>query len=122
MDDHGEVPDAFVADCPSREIFARIAEKWTLLIVVALANGPVRFGVLKRRIGGISQKMLSQTLQKLEGDGLIVRTLIDERPLKVEYHLTDEGRQLLELVEPLKSWAERKCALDQAAVSSCKTP
>jgi len=99
-------PDAFVAECPSRALFGRIAEKWTLLVVVALADGPLRFGALKRRVEGISQKMLSQTLRKLEGDGLVVRTLVDERPLKVEYRLSDAGQELLTLVRPFKRWAE----------------
>jgi DNA-binding HxlR family transcriptional regulator len=99
-------PNAFVRVCPSRQLLARIGEKWTLMAVVALADGPVRFGGLLRRLEGVSQKMLSQTLRNLERDGLVTRTLVDERPLRVDYALTERGRDLLPLARALKAWAE----------------
>lgn len=99
-------PDAFVAICPSRAVIARIGEKWTLLVVVALAGGSRRFGHLRRTIEGISQKMLTQTLRNLERDGLVTRRLYDEMPLRVEYALTDLGRDLLPLARRIKAWAE----------------
>ncbi|MFN3945278.1 MAG: winged helix-turn-helix transcriptional regulator [Allosphingosinicella sp.] len=99
-------PDAFLKACPSRALLARIAEKWTLLVLVALEHGPVRFGTLRRQIEGVSQKMLTQTLRALESDGLVSRRLYDEMPLRVEYALTLRGRSLLPLAASLKHWAE----------------
>ena len=99
-------PDAFLAACPSREVLARIGEKWTVLALVALSAGALRFGELRRRIEGISQKMLAQTLRNLESDGLITRQLFDERPLRVEYRLSASGEELVPLLRDLKRWAE----------------
>lgn len=99
-------PDCFVKACPSRQVLARMGEKWSLMAVVALAQGPVRFGGLLRRLEGVSQKMLSQTLRHLERDGLVTRTVIDARPLRVDYALTERGRSLLPLAKALKGWAE----------------
>ncbi|MCK0068147.1 winged helix-turn-helix transcriptional regulator [Kordiimonas laminariae] len=99
-------PDAFVARCPSRQVLVRLAEKWTMLAIVALEGGPVRFGELKRRIEGVSQKMLTQTLRNLEQDKLITRQIYDEMPLRVEYELTALGRDLLPLIQAIKDWTE----------------
>ncbi|MEM9795411.1 MAG: helix-turn-helix domain-containing protein [Pseudomonadota bacterium] len=99
-------PDAFRLACPSRDLFIRLAEKWTLLAIPALADGPLRFGALRRRLEGVTQKMLTQTLRKLEADGLVDRALYDEMPLRVEYSLTPKGRALLPHVAALKLWAE----------------
>lgn len=99
-------PDAFLVACPSRGLFTRLAEKWTLLCIAALEDGPMRFGSLKRRLEGITQKMLTQTLRKLEKDQLVHRELFDEMPLRVEYSLTAKGIDLLPLVASLKQWAE----------------
>lgn len=99
-------PDAFLKACPSRVLLARIAEKWTLLVLVALRDGPLRFGALRRTVEGVSQKMLTQTLRALEGDSLVTRHLYDEMPLRVEYELTDRGQSLLPLADQFKRWAE----------------
>lgn len=99
-------PDAFVRICPSRAVLARVGEKWTTLALVALAGGPLRSGALRRRLEGVSQKMLSQTLRNLERDGLVARTAFDERLPRVEYRLTERGRTLLPWVVGLKAWAE----------------
>lgn len=99
-------PDAFVAACPSRGLVARLGEKWAMLAIVALGGGPVRFGALKRRMEGVSAKMLGQTLRSLERDGLVIRTLRDTRPVAVDYRLTPLGRDLLPLAQALKRWAE----------------
>ena len=99
-------PDAFVRICPSREVLARMGEKWTTLALVALNNGPMRFGALHRKLEGISQKMLSQTLRNLERDGLLTRTVKDLRPLSVEYALTARVEMLVPIVIALKAWAE----------------
>ncbi|MEM7378126.1 MAG: helix-turn-helix domain-containing protein [Pseudomonadota bacterium] len=99
-------PDAFVADCPTRGIVARLAEKWTMLTLAALMAGPMRFGALRRRIEGVSQKMLTKTLRNLEDDGLVLRQVFDERPLRVEYSLTPLGAGCAVLVNDIKRWAE----------------
>lgn len=99
-------PDAFLAACPSREVLARIGEKWSALTLVALSSGAMRFGQLRRRVDGISQKMLSQTLRHLESDGLVTRWVFDERPLRVEYRLTASSEDLVPLLRDLKRWAE----------------
>ena len=99
-------PDAFRKACPSHALFARMANKWSLLALVALERGPLRFGVLRRSIDGVSQKMLSQTLRHLERDGLVIRRAFDERPVRVEYALSDAGCELLPVVKRLKRWAE----------------
>jgi DNA-binding HxlR family transcriptional regulator len=100
-------PDAFLKTCPSRQVLARVGEKWALMSVVALAERPQRFGELMRRLQGISQKMLSQTLRALERDGIVARKAFDEVPLRVEYRLTPLGLQLLPLALALKQWGEQ---------------
>jgi DNA-binding HxlR family transcriptional regulator len=104
-------PNAFLLACPSRAVLARIGEKWSMLTLVCLAKGPVRFGSLRRTIEGVSQKMLTQTLRNLEHDGLVTRHLYDEMPLRVEYELTALGKTLLPIVKDLKKWSERNLLL-----------
>jgi DNA-binding HxlR family transcriptional regulator len=87
------------------EMLARIGDKWSLLIVRTLGDGPLRFNELRRRIGDISQKMLSSTLKVLERDGLVSRSVIDSVPPQVEYALTDLGTELLGPVCELAAWA-----------------
>ncbi|MEL6465637.1 MAG: helix-turn-helix domain-containing protein [Pseudomonadota bacterium] len=99
-------PDAFLKVCPSRDLFVRLAEKWTMLAIVALEDEPVRFGALRRRLEGVTQKMLTQTLRKLERDRLVQRKMYDEMPLRVEYSLTARGRSLLPIIASLKAWSE----------------
>ena len=106
VEDDPAEPDAFLRACPSRDIMARLGEKWTMLVIVALEEGPVRFGDLLRRVEGVSQKMLTKTLRNLEGDGLVARTVYEEMPLRVEYMLTSLGRDLLPLIRAIKQWAE----------------
>ncbi|MBW4618721.1 MAG: helix-turn-helix transcriptional regulator [Cyanosarcina radialis HA8281-LM2] len=100
-------PNVYAAICPSREVLASIGEKWVSLVVGALEGKVMRFGELKRVCEGISQKMLTQTLRKLERDGLVVRTLYtDTLPIKAEYRLTEVGKSLLPIVKAAKLWAE----------------
>ncbi len=100
-------PNVYAAICPSREVLALIGEKWGALIIGAMERKTLRFGELKRICEGISQKMLTQTLRKLERDGLVRRTLYaDKLPLKVEYQLTKLGISLLPVVQVAKLWAE----------------
>ena len=77
------------ADCPTRRILDRIGDRWTVLVVGALWDGELRFSELRRRIEGVSQKMLTQTLRGLERDGLVRRTVYPEVPVRVEYALTE---------------------------------
>ena len=99
------VGDPYRADCPTRRILDRIGDRWTVLIVGALAGGDVRFSELRRRVEGISQKMLTQTLRGLERDGLVRRTVRAEVPVRVEYALTDAGRTLLGPLSALQAWS-----------------
>jgi len=108
-------PDAFLLACPSREVLGRVGEKWTALALVALAQGPLRFNELKRRLEGISQKMLTQTLRRLERDGLVARAVVDARPLRVDYKLRPAGRSLLPIIMSLKKWAEKHLVDVQSA-------
>lgn len=101
-----QTPNAFIANCPTRNILTRIAEKWTMLVLTALCNGPMRFGVLRRQVEGVSQKMLTKTLRNLEEDGLVSRTVYDEMPLRVEYELTPLGKGCALQVFELKMWIE----------------
>ncbi|MEL6606284.1 MAG: helix-turn-helix domain-containing protein [Cyanobacteria bacterium J06614_10] len=101
-------PNVYAAICPSREVLALIGEKWVALVIGALENKTMRFGELKRVCEGISQKMLTQTLRKLERSGLVIRTMYaDVLPLKVEYHLSELGQSLLPIVQTTKLWAEK---------------
>lgn len=88
-----------------REILDLIGDKWTLYIIATLKDGPVRFNELRRRIDGISQRMLTINLRGLERDGLVKRTLFPTIPPRVEYELTEVGRTLLRPVMALVTWA-----------------
>jgi DNA-binding HxlR family transcriptional regulator len=112
--------DAFLAGCPSRQLLARISDKWVALILAALgSDGPhppgteredrprsMRYSELSRRLAGVSQKMLTQTLRSLERDGLVSRTVTPTVPVTVTYELTDLGISLQDVMLGLKQWAE----------------
>lgn len=98
--------DVYSAKCPTREVLDHIAGKWTVLIVDALAGGTLRYTDLRRRIDGISQKMLTQTLRQLEHDGFVARTVYPTVPPRVEYTLTDLGHSLREPIAALREWVE----------------
>jgi DNA-binding HxlR family transcriptional regulator len=87
-------PDVFQRGCSSRQTLEIVASKWGVLVVAALRGGPVRFNALRRKIDGVSEKMLSQTLQSLERDGLVVREVRETIPPHVEYSLTPVGAQV----------------------------
>jgi DNA-binding HxlR family transcriptional regulator len=101
------VPNVFSAACPSRRVLAVLAEKWTLLIVTQLAKGPMRTAEIRRSVDGVSEKMLIQTLRKLEGFGLVSRRSYPEVPPRVEYRLTALGRSLARLARLFGRWVER---------------
>ena len=94
------------SDCRAvSDVLARIGDKWSVLVVTRLGNGPLRFNELRRAIGGISQRMLTLTLRGLERDGPITRTVYPTIPPRVDYALTDLGRSLLEQLRALGAWA-----------------
>jgi DNA-binding HxlR family transcriptional regulator len=97
------------------EILSRVGDKWTVLVIVQLREGPLRFSDIKRRLGSISQKMLTSTLRALERDGLLTRTVYPTVPPRVDYALTSLGRDLLEPVAAMADWASRNAdAIDRA--------
>ncbi|GAB7035753.1 helix-turn-helix domain-containing protein [Streptomyces sp. NPDC021749] len=89
-----------------RDVLARVGDKWTVLVVTTLADGPLRFTALHERIAGVSQRMLSQTLRSLTRDGLITRTAYAEVPPRVEYELTPLGRSLSDTVTHMVRWVQ----------------
>ena len=94
------------ADCRAvASVLARVGDKWSVLLIMMLGDGPKRFNELKRMIGGISQRMLTLTLRGLERDGLITRTVFPTIPPRVDYELTDLGRGLAKPVQALGQWA-----------------
>jgi DNA-binding HxlR family transcriptional regulator len=99
-------PNPYAAKCPTRLVLDRIADKWTVLLMGLLDRGPVRFNQLRRQVEGLSQKVLSQTLRKMERDGLVTRTAYPTVPVTVEYSLTPLGRTLARTLAPLRTWAE----------------
>lgn len=96
---------ALAQPCPVRDVLDRIGDQWSLLILGILGDGDRRFSALLREIGDISKQMLSRTLQRLEQDGLVRRTVFPEKPPRVEYALTDLGRSFLQPLEILALWA-----------------
>jgi DNA-binding HxlR family transcriptional regulator len=100
------IPDTAGEDCRAlSSILARVGDKWTVLIVVLLGDGPKRFNEIRRMVGGISQRMLTFTLRGLERDGLVTRTVFPTTPQRVDYELTKLGGTLWGAVEPLSLWA-----------------
>lgn len=98
--------DVMTATCPSRTSLARIANKWTAMVVIALSAGRLRFRDLRTTVDGISAKVLTETLRDLERDGLVTRHVYAEVPPRVEYELTELGRTLHMPLEALGRWAE----------------
>ncbi|QBX57255.1 transcriptional regulator [Nocardioides seonyuensis] len=127
--------DSFLAVCPSRQLLARISDKWVALILAALGgDGPgadrqtspqrLRYSELSRRISGVSPKMLTQTLRSLERDGLVTRSVTATVPVTVTYELTDLGLSLQEVMRGIKAWAEDNMAdvLLHRSVSADESP
>ena len=99
--------DVFLADCPARTTLDLVAGTWSVVVVFALREGPMRHAELLERIGGISKKVLTQTLRRLEGSGLVRRRAIRSAPPGAEYALTGLGESLVEPVTVLARWAEQ---------------
>ncbi len=103
-----ETGDLYSADCPCREVLDLIGSKWSVLVIGRLEEGPYRFGELRRAVPGITQKMLTQTLRRLEEDGMVNRKVLTEmRPPRVEYSLTDLGQTITEPLEAIRVWTEQ---------------
>ncbi|MFF0729425.1 winged helix-turn-helix transcriptional regulator [Streptomyces sp. NPDC004134] len=98
--------DAFMRDCPTNQLLGRLSDKWVSLVVAALAGGPRRYSDLRRKIAGVSPKMLTQTLRTLERDGILTRAVTPSVPVRVDYELTALGRSLAGLLTAVKDWAE----------------
>ena len=109
--------DVYNGNCPTRQILDRIGDKWTALIIGLLEDGTMRFSELQHSIGGISQKMLTQTLRSLERDGLVTRTIYAEVPPRVEYALTPLGKTLCAPIRAVREWAETHIESVSAAQS-----
>lgn len=101
--DRGELLES---NCPSRKILKHITSQWSVLIFIALRDETLRFSELRRKIGGVSEKMLAQTLQQLEGDGFIARHSYPVVPPHVEYSLTPMGQEIQQLIAGLADWLE----------------
>jgi len=98
--------NVFLADCPARVAVEIIADKWAVVVLYGLADKPRRHGELARLIGGISNKVLTHTLRRLQNSGLVTRRAYAEAPPKVEYELTELGRTLIDPIRMLAQWAE----------------
>jgi len=110
------LPHPLHQDCPKvSQILARIGEKWSMLVVMLLRDGPRRFNDIKRNTGGISQQMLTRTLRGLERDGVVTRTIFPTSPPQVEYRLTELGRSMSEPVLAFGLWVQEHLAEVDAA-------
>ncbi|RMB56019.1 HxlR family transcriptional regulator [Sphingomonas sp. PP-CE-3A-406] len=98
--------DVFAPRCPSRAILRHVTSSWGTLALIALLPGTLRFSDLRRKVAGVSERMLSQTLKQLEGDGLVRRQSFPVVPPRVDYALTEQGKQAALLVQALADWIE----------------
>jgi DNA-binding HxlR family transcriptional regulator len=103
---NGARGNLFDPNCPTRVILDRIGDKWTVLVVLLLRNGPLRFTELRAGIGSVAPKVLTQTLRRLERDGLVTREVFAEVPPRVVYGLTPMGESLLKPITAVSEWAE----------------
>jgi DNA-binding HxlR family transcriptional regulator len=110
------VADVFDRACPSRRVFHDAMSKWGVLVLMALLEAPHRFNALRRRVDGVGERMLAQTLQGLERDGFVVRDVQATIPPRVEYSLTPLGREVAPLLRSLADVVER--AVDDGAIAS----
>jgi DNA-binding HxlR family transcriptional regulator len=110
------LPENAMSECRAvSDTLSRIGDKWSVLVIVHLGEGPLRFGELQKRIGNISQKMLSATVRGLERDGYLTRTVTPIIPPRVDYELTDLGRELLDPIRGIETFARRNQARIAAA-------
>ena len=102
--------NVMAADCPSRPVLQHLTSRWGALLMVALATRRHRFAELRRAVGGVSERMLSQTLKELEGDGMVLRTAHEVMPPHVDYELTPLGQEAARHLIPLIGWIEGNLA------------
>jgi len=102
-------------DCPARTMLDRIGDKWTVLVVLMLLDGPRRFNDLRAHVGKVAPKVLTETLRRLERDGVLTRTAFAEIPPRVVYELTPLGRSLEEPIRSIAAWAEQNIETITAA-------
>ena len=112
---HVCLPGHFAAHCPSRELFDQIADKWSMMVLTVLEGGPQRFNAIKKMLEGVSQKSLTQTLRRLERNGLILRHVLATSPVAVEYEMSALGRTLLPPFRTLYRWTKENIAEVEAA-------
>jgi len=112
----------FAAECPIRDVLDRLGDRWTVLVLKELEDGTLRFGEIRRRIEDISQRMLSQTLRRLEQDGLVARAVHPTIPPRVDYTLTPLGHSLLEPIHQMVRWAVDNHAAIRAARAAYVPP
>ncbi|RYF43163.1 MAG: transcriptional regulator [Comamonadaceae bacterium] len=98
--------DVFAAACPAREVLTHVTSRWGVLVLISLRNGTLRYSQIRRKIGGVSEKMLAQTLQLLERDGFVRRVSMPVVPPHVEYSLTPMGQEVSQQVQGLTDWIE----------------
>lgn len=101
-------PQCFSSDCPSRALFDQIADKWSMMVLAVLEDGPCRFNSIARRLEGVTQKSLTQCLRRLERNGLVTRTVISSSPVAVQYEITLLGRTLQQPFRALHEWTIEK--------------
>lgn len=100
--------DPMVADCPGREIFNHLTSRWGFLVLLALADGPLRFHAVRDQVEGVSEKVLSETLRTLVRDGLITRSVNPTVPPQVTYALSDLGREVAPLLGEVRNWLAQR--------------
>jgi len=113
--EHVRRGDLLAAECPSRAVLSHVTSRWGVLILVILLGGTHRFSQLRREVGGVSEKMLAQTLDALAGDGFVLRHDYGEIPPRVDYSLTTMGREVAERLEVLVDWIESNFPRIEAA-------
>lgn len=120
MDDLPPMPDVLSAQCPSRVVLNALTSRWGVLVLFVLGGGTHRFAQIRRRIDGVSERMLAQTLQQLESHGLVLRRAYDVVPPHVEYSLTPAGEEAAARVAALVGWIEGHVAAGGGAPQSKK--
>ena len=113
-----KITDIEASNCPVRNVLDRVGDKWSVLIVSWLSQGPQRFSALARDVPDISRRMLTETLRNLERDGLLTRTVFPTKPPSVTYQLTPLGHELVTMLRPLIRWADTRHAEIQASRSA----
>ncbi|WP_424556354.1 winged helix-turn-helix transcriptional regulator [Streptacidiphilus pinicola] len=113
--------NVFEPNCPSRLLLDHVTSRWGVLVLVALSNGTMRWGEVRRWVKGITEKMLASTLRTLESDGLVLREVHPVVPPRVDYSLTERGREVVALLLPLVEWVTVHTAAETEAWAAAGT-